>query len=150
MRTYTNQFDLDLYPCYIPHFILSNCVDRSWGNETCPHFENEELMLCFWIDFDNPTHRELESPKYTVVEVLNFEADTLAEKILLETDNEEELITFCREYQLHKAMDRAAFELAAVLEGLYKLPADDFRNYRISLVENCIDDFNEACSITEV
>lgn len=149
-RTCWNQFNLETRPCYIPNFILTTFEDNSWGNETCPHFDNEELLLTIWVDFDSPTDREWEDgKKYTVVEILNWEERENATSSVFETDNEEELKTFCREWQLHKIMKRAQFELAAVLEGLYQLPESDFRNYRISLVENCIDDFTEACEMTD-
>jgi len=149
-RTYLNQFHIENRPCHIPAFILSECEDRSWGNETCPHFESEALMLCFWIDFDNPEDREWDDgKKYNVVEVIDFEEGEIGDETIFATDSEEELIAFCREHQLHKAMRRATDELAAVLEGLYQLPESPFNQHRIALMESVIDDFNEACTITD-
>lgn len=65
------------FPTFPPADMISLPVgwaDISWGNETCPCFENEDLGLRLWVDFKNPSLRMFECPRFTL---RDFESNEL-------------------------------------------------------------------------
>ncbi len=145
-RTYFNQFDLEKCPCSIPTFILENWADMSWGNEVCPHFDNSDLQLTLWVDFDNPEDREWDTGyKYTVTDYLDGDRyATEVTKTIFETNSEDELKQFLTTWPIKLAYTDALNKLNELLSLLRDLPESEERNHQISLIEGSIDDTTEA------
>lgn len=152
-RTYRNQFTIDENrPLTVPAWLHDSVEweDVSWGNDVSPRFENTSLLVAVWVDYDNPNDREYEDySKYTVQRLTIDERGErhLGNGQLLETDDEAELLDFVRYLPVQQAMDRAQFELSAVLEGLYQLPESELNSRRISFVEAAIDELVTAVNL---
>lgn len=92
-RTYSNQFDLDKYPCTIPAFLLkAPWEDTSWGNDACPSFTHNELHLAVYVDFDDPEDREWESGSKFSILHLGPDGDVLQDVPCENFNTEAELV----------------------------------------------------------
>lgn len=60
--------------------------DTSWHNDSAPSIESRALGLRVWIDYLNPSARELEDGERFTVQAIDAEGETLNEDDLLSTD----------------------------------------------------------------
>lgn len=128
----------------VPSFLLGpGWEDVSWHNDVCPRFENEELLLAVWVDYDDPDERKQDDwKKYTVCGFILHanDAPTLSEEDLFATEDADALETWLSLYAVNQHLDRAHDELCR-LEKPDMALADELASLR-QLVKEHMEDVN--------
>lgn len=112
----------------VPDYLLTPpWQDVSWHNDVCPRFENEEIRLAIWVDYDDPADREFDDwRKFTVNELVLRSNDlpVLEEETLFETDDSKKLLEWLELYSVKYFLERT---IAAVndLSKPYEALADE-------------------------
>lgn len=119
MSRYENEFDATKMT--VPDFLFGQeWEDVSWHNDACASWHNRDLLLCVWVDYDDPADREMNdyqadgawkkfnvSPLKRIGEdeyVLDND-DTAAD--LFQTDDPEKLEQWLKLYEARGYLERA-------------------------------------------
>lgn len=117
--------------------------DVSWHNDVCPRFENYDLMLAVWVDYDTVEEREYEEwKKYTVVELVERLNDPphVADEPLFATEDVETLELWLVLYETHKHLEGAVTALQNAIKPEVAV-ADELLSV-LQMVKDRMDDLN--------
>lgn len=128
---YAKEFNHEKY--VVPAVLVSaGWEDVSWGNDTCPRWENKELRIAVWVDCINPEDREFDDWKQYTVVGLKLRSDgttELDDDSLFETEDSTKLDLWIH---LHAAKLLVEDTFAILNEA--ELPIPDVQDTTVSLL----------------
>lgn len=115
--SYTKEFDEARMT--VPDFLFQpEWKDVSWHNDACASWHNHRLLLCVWVDYDDPAEREMneylasgEWKKFNVSCLIRHGEDdyTVLEEAadLFSTEDAEKLEQWLRLYEAREYVEHA-------------------------------------------
>jgi hypothetical protein len=94
---YQNEFPD--YPVADMPLIPAGFEDSSWHNNSAPSFENRALGLSIWIDFLDPTMRDIEGGERFLVHDIDSEGAFTNDDAILSTDSWDDVLALVAERQ---------------------------------------------------
>lgn len=112
--TFATEFP-DFDPATLPA-IPEGFADSSWGNDACPSFTNEAAGLRIWVDFVDPSQRELPESKRFGIMGTNSEVDLITSDDWRDIETAVEILHLQEE---DSTASRRCPDLAAMLSGAW-------------------------------